>query len=181
MYLSTLPTTHMDGSKVYEGLETSKVIPQLSSRQTSLHFGPKPPPTKNASFLRPPCRYCRGHSSREESQKPQLTVTPRSSRPWRHQTLLLPLIPTSEKQDLEDESDDEALFEDEKDADEEERGGNNMFSTSKLDQMLDGTKVMSRFKKWKSFGYNTYNLPQAVQAGKYDELRKLYRKFLYHN
>ncbi|KAK1943872.1 hypothetical protein P3T76_005268 [Phytophthora citrophthora] len=83
--------------------------------------------------------------------------------------------------DLEDESDDEALFEDEKDADEEERGGNNMFSTSKLDQMLDGTKVMSRFKKWKSFGYNTYNLPQAVQAGKYDELRKLYRKFLYHN
>ncbi|KAL3661893.1 hypothetical protein V7S43_013187 [Phytophthora oleae] len=83
-------------------------------------------------------------------------------------------------EDLEDESDDEALSEDE-DADEEERRGNNMFSVKKLDEMLDGTQVMSRFKKWKAFGYTTYNLPDTIDASKYDKLRTLYRKFLYHN
>ncbi|KAG1698592.1 hypothetical protein DVH05_014550 [Phytophthora capsici] len=79
--------------------------------------------------------------------------------------------------DLEDDSDDEGL----EDAEEEERRGNNMFSATKLDEMLDGKQVMSRFKKWKAFGYNTYNLPDAIQARKYDELRKMYRKFLYYN
>ncbi|ETL39966.1 hypothetical protein L916_08746 [Phytophthora nicotianae] len=32
--------------------------------------------------------------------------------------------------------------------------------------MLDGTKVMKRFKKWKDSDYNTYNLPKHVQASK---------------
>eukprot|EP00644_Phytophthora_capsici_P013011 jgi/Phyca11/13935/fgenesh1_pg.PHYCAscaffold_5_\ len=73
-------------------------------------------------------------------------------------------------EDLEDDSDDEGLG----DAEEEERRGNNMFSTTKLDEMLDGTQVMSRFKKWKAFGYNTYNLPDTIQAKKYKELRTLY-------
>ncbi|ETI46601.1 hypothetical protein F443_09019 [Phytophthora nicotianae P1569] len=59
-------------------------------------------------------------------------------------------------------------------ADEEERTGINRFSTMKLDEMLDGTKLMNGFKKWKDFGYNTYNLPKHVQASKYDNLRKLF-------
>ncbi|ETO75319.1 hypothetical protein F444_09063 [Phytophthora nicotianae P1976] len=49
-------------------------------------------------------------------------------------------------------------------ADEEERKGNNLFSTTKLDEMLDGTKVMKRFKKWKAADYTTYNLPKHVLA-----------------
>ncbi|KAF4039617.1 RXLR domain-containing protein [Phytophthora infestans] len=35
----------------------------------------------------------------------------------------------------------------EENADEEERKGTNLFLTSKLDEILDGTQVMSRFKK----------------------------------
>ncbi|ETP16422.1 hypothetical protein F441_08965 [Phytophthora nicotianae CJ01A1] len=49
-------------------------------------------------------------------------------------------------------------------ADEEERKGNNLFSTTKLDEMLDGTKVMKRFKKWKAADYTTYNLPKHALA-----------------
>eukprot|EP00644_Phytophthora_capsici_P013034 jgi/Phyca11/13944/fgenesh1_pg.PHYCAscaffold_5_\ len=77
--------------------------------------------------------------------------------------------------DPEDESDDEALLE------EEERKYTNMFSTTKLDEMLDGTKMMSRFKKWKEKGYNTYNLPAETQGDKYTWIRQKYRDYLYHN
>ncbi|KAG1698590.1 hypothetical protein DVH05_014548 [Phytophthora capsici] len=80
-------------------------------------------------------------------------------------------------EDLEDDSDDEGLD----DAEEEERRGNNMFSTTKLDEMLDGTQLMSRFKKWQELKYNMYNLPDTILASKYDELRKMYRRFLYYN
>eukprot|EP00644_Phytophthora_capsici_P013051 jgi/Phyca11/13953/fgenesh1_pg.PHYCAscaffold_5_\ len=76
---------------------------------------------------------------------------------------------------LEDESDDEALLE------EEERKYTNMFSTTKLDEMLNGTKMMSRFRKWKARGYNTYNLPAVTQKDKYTWIRQKYRDFLYHN
>ncbi|KAG1698623.1 hypothetical protein DVH05_014581 [Phytophthora capsici] len=76
---------------------------------------------------------------------------------------------------LEDESDDEALLE------EEERKYTNMFSTTKLDEMLNGTKMMSRFRKWKARGYNTYNLLAVTQKDKYTWIRQKYRDFLYHN
>ncbi|KAK1936985.1 hypothetical protein P3T76_009763 [Phytophthora citrophthora] len=85
------------------------------------------------------------------------------------------------KRSLRYHNNDDALLEEENEADEEERKGTNMFSVEKLDEMLDGTKVMSRFKKWKANHYNTYNLPAVVQDSKYDELRKLYFKYLYRN
>ncbi|KAG7375120.1 hypothetical protein PHYPSEUDO_003654 [Phytophthora pseudosyringae] len=82
----------------------------------------------------------------------------------------------------ENRGEEEGDEDDDDDEEEEERAAKtNLFSASKLDEMLDGTKVMSRFKRWKRYGYTTYNLPGAVQSSKYDDLRKLYRKFLYHN
>ncbi|KAE9090119.1 hypothetical protein PF010_g18714 [Phytophthora fragariae] len=68
--------------------------------------------------------------------------------------------------------DDDDDVDDEEDDEEERKGGLNMFAVSKLDEMAESNmNLITRFKRWKSKGYSPYNLPQVVQADKYDELR----------
>ncbi|KAE8972886.1 hypothetical protein PR003_g27340 [Phytophthora rubi] len=63
--------------------------------------------------------------------------------------------------------------EDDDDEEEERKAGANMFAELKLNEMADySTRLISRFRRWKNHGYNSYNLPEVVLASKYDELRK---------
>ncbi|KAE9102890.1 hypothetical protein PF010_g13953 [Phytophthora fragariae] len=61
----------------------------------------------------------------------------------------------------------------EEDDEEERKAGLNMFAESKLNEMVDSsTKLISRFRRWRDYGYTTSNLPGVLQAAKYDGLRK---------
>ncbi|KAE9092027.1 hypothetical protein PF010_g17960 [Phytophthora fragariae] len=63
--------------------------------------------------------------------------------------------------------------EDDDDEQEEREAGANMFAELKLNEMADySTRLISRFRRWKNHGYNSYNLPEVVLASKYDELQR---------
>lgn len=82
---------------------------------------------------------------------------------------------------LEDESDDEALYDEEDEEDEEERTrGDKMFTAEKLDDAANGSQLISRFKKWVEFKYNPQRLPAALRDDKYTELRQKFRTWYYH-
>ncbi|KAG1713350.1 hypothetical protein DVH05_001137 [Phytophthora capsici] len=80
---------------------------------------------------------------------------------------------------LEDESDDEALYDEE---DEEERTrGDKMFTVAKLDDAANGNQLIARFKKWVEFKYNPQRLPAALKDDKYTKLRQKFRTWYYHH
>ncbi|OWZ04459.1 hypothetical protein PHMEG_00023634 [Phytophthora megakarya] len=78
------------------------------------------------------------------------------------------------------------------DDDGEERKFTNLFSTTKLDQIRGALRradkgddgglamVKRRFEKWENEKYNSYNLPDAVNGKRYDQLRKKFHSWVYH-
>ncbi|KAE8989000.1 hypothetical protein PF011_g18952 [Phytophthora fragariae] len=81
-------------------------------------------------------------------------------------------ITSKNRRSLRRHDDDDDDVDDEEDDEEERKEGVNMFAVSKLDEMAESSmNLITRFKRWKLKGYNPFNLPQVVQADKYNDLR----------
>ncbi|POM79434.1 Putative RxLR effector [Phytophthora palmivora] len=77
------------------------------------------------------------------------------------------------------DDDNRADEEEEENVDEEERaGGANLFDTTKLNEMVKGTKRIARFERWVKYKYNPHNLPSVMDN--YSGLRDKFRIWYYY-
>ncbi|KAI9985484.1 hypothetical protein PInf_004851 [Phytophthora infestans] len=78
---------------------------------------------------------------------------------------------------VDDEDDDDDISDIDDDDEEERKGGANLFSSSKLDQMMNGVKEFKRYKNLKAYGYSPSTLQSKLERLYGDRYRDLWQRY----